>query len=109
MNKKETDKILNSLMAFYQVVCNLHEGLEKVEDMEIHGILLKEHIFQLLVHHKQFTDTYHVGLPKLNGTYKTYCDEYNKKVMASEHILQKLIDNTKNVKKLKDDDLGYII
>jgi len=104
MNKKEKAKITNSLMAFYQISCGLFESLCSVQDEMLKGILLKEHLFQLLIYHKEFTDKYSISIPKVDETYKTYCDEYSGKMEKLSELFQQTIKEYKK----KDDGLGYI-
>jgi len=104
MNKKEKAKILNSLMGFYQISCGLFESLTSVQDDMLKGVLLKEHLFQLLAYHKEFTDKYSISIPEIDETYKLYCDEYGNKMEK----LSELFKATVNEYKKKDDSLGYI-
>lgn len=104
MNKKEKLKIVNSLMGFYQISCGLFEGLNGIQNDKLKGLLLKEHLFQLLVYHKEFTDKYKVQIPEVDETYTKYCSEYGKKI---EKLTQLFTQVTKDFEK-KDDDLGYI-
>jgi len=91
-------------MAFYQISCGLFESLASVQDDMLKGVLLKEHLFQLLVYHKEFTDKYSISIPEVDETYKQYCDEYGCKMEK----LAELFKTTVEAYKKKDDSLGYI-
>jgi len=103
MNKKEKDKIINSLMGFYQLACSLFESLSVVEDKDLKGILLIEHIFQLLIFHKEFTIKHLVAVPDVDSTYRDYCDEYEKKIGTLQDLFKKILTNHN-----KNNNIGYI-
>ena len=102
--KKKTSKIVNSLMGFYQLACGLFESLAVIPDDTLKGLILKEHLFQLLMYHKEFTDKYTVGVPVVDAFYKTYCDEYTVKMKALTKKFTNIID--KHLK--KNEGVEYI-
>lgn len=105
MNKKEKQKILDSLMGFYQIICGIFEGLARIPDERLQGIVLKAHIFQLLNYHKEYTDKFEILVPDVDTMYKDYCDGYTKSVISSEELLKKMTKEYN--KKSSGEGVGY--
>lgn len=103
MKSKEKKKILNSLMAFYQIICGLYDGLEKIADPILQGVIFKEHILYLLAHHKEFIDKNKILIPEIDKMYGIYCAEFTKKVVNNQSLLEELEKKYK-----KRNDVGYI-
>lgn len=104
MNKKEKQKIADTLMAFYQSACGLYEGLANIEDEEVHDAVFKEHMFQLLLYHKAFTDEHKILIPEITELYTKYCKNFTRKLMSMEHLLKNIVMKIKK----KEEDIGYI-
>lgn len=104
MKKKETEKILNSLMGFYQVACSLYDGLQNVKDEVIKAIVFKEHFLRLVIHQKEFTDKHNILIPKLDDMYRNYCAEFTDKIIANDSAIKEVAEKYK-----KSTNIGYII
>jgi hypothetical protein len=91
-------------MAFYQLICTLYEGLERIPDEIVQGLILKEHIFQLLVHHKLYTDVHKVLIPETDPSFKKYIDDYTQKMIVLEPVLKEIVEKYKK----ENTNIGYI-
>lgn len=105
MKKKERNKIINALMAFYQLICVLYDKLEEIPDINIRAMAFQEHVFQLMLYHKEFTDLYKIKIPKIDSSYTDYCKNFTKKIMNMEKNITEMVLGINK----KDDNIGYII
>lgn len=105
MKKKEKSNIINSLMGFYHVVCNLHKGLGAIDDVMLRGILFTERVYQLILFHKTFTDNNKISIPKIDQMFMQYCDKFLEQLKLTDGVVKDLVDKYNG----KKERIGYII
>ncbi len=101
--KMEKEKIVNSLMAFYQMTCDIVDDTQK--DVQKKMFSVQGRLFNLIIYHAQFVTKDKILVPQVDENYTNYCTGFKE---ADSNFL-KTFDETVEKLRKKDDKVGYII
>lgn len=90
MRKKK--KLINSLLGFYQAIAGIYTGAPKFEDSVIRGMIIQEHLNELIVFHKGKVDRHEIPIGKVSKFYHDYIDDWNKHIISKSGYFSEIIE-----------------
>lgn len=104
LSKKDKNRVLESLMGFYQAVLSIFgEGCNRFEEEKLSALIIKAHIFEIIDFHAKRAVETKLPIPKTTEVYKEYIDIWNKHILSKDSNMKKIIADY-----YKKKDVSYI-